>query len=139
LKRIVSKGRLWIIKPNVEELRELVDKKIADKTGSLVKASRRLLNKAEIVLVSRGEKGAVVITEEGAWRCEILKSGEVLYTVGCGDYMLAGFLQGLKEKGDLAFALEGAVKLGTARAMGLTDKKQGRVDKQIKVKVERIS
>ena len=38
--------------------------------------------------------------------------------VGCGDYLLAGFLKGLKDKSDPGFALETAIKAATARAWG---------------------
>ena len=44
-------------------------------------------------------------------------------TVGCGDYLLAGFIGGLVDAdGDERSALERAVKAATARAWGWHDK-----------------
>jgi len=101
LRRIVDTGRVWMIKPNVAELRELLGEDVADKPASLAKAARRLLDKVEIVLVSRGKNGAVVVTPQGAWQGRCAGRGRVVSTVGCGDYLLGGFLKGLTEISDL--------------------------------------
>ena len=53
LRQIVDTGAVWLIKPNVEELRELLDESIKDSPVSLARAGRRLLDKVEVVLISR--------------------------------------------------------------------------------------
>ena len=118
LKGIVKNGGLWLIKPNVEELSELLGSRVADRKSELVSAGRKLLGKVEIVLISRGSKGAVVVTKDGYWSAKSTQKGKVLSTVGCGDYMLAGFIKAFTEGCDIADALQTAVKTGTAKACG---------------------
>jgi len=69
-------------------------------------------------LISRGKKGSVVVTKKGTWQGRCAGRRRVVSTVGCGDYLLAGFLKGLKDKSDPGFALETAIKAATARAWG---------------------
>ena len=139
LKRIVDSGGVWLIKPNVEELSELLDEQIGDNPTSLAKAGRKLLDKVEIVLISRGKKGAMVVTKERAWQGRCAGRRRVLSTVGCGDYLLAGFLKALKDKSEAGFALETAIKVATAQAWGWTERKDWpQVERQIKVKVDRV-
>jgi len=139
LKRILETGAAWLIKPNVEELRELLSEQVADTPAGLVKAGRKLLDKAEIVLISRGQKGGVVVTKKGAWQGRCIGRSRVLSTVGCGDFLLAGFLKGLKDKSDAGSALGTAIKVATARAWGWTEGKSwSRALREIKVAVERV-
>jgi 1-phosphofructokinase family hexose kinase len=136
LRQIVDTGVVWLLKSNVKELGGLLGQTIRNETKSLVKAGQKLLNKIEVVLISRGDKGAVVVTNEGAWHCRCVDSGKVLSTVGCGDYLLAGFLKGLEDKSDMPSALEIAVKVATAKAWNRTEsEKWSRLGRQIKVKV----
>ncbi|MGD2095100.1 MAG: PfkB family carbohydrate kinase, partial [Phycisphaerales bacterium] len=139
LKHIVRAGGIWLIKPNLEELRELLGKPIKDTPASLIKAGRELLNQVEIILISRGKKGAIVVTKNGDWQGRCSYNKKVLSTVGCGDFLLGGFLKGLREKSDTSFALETAIKAATARAWSWTDKMSWPdVQNKIKVKVEQI-
>jgi len=139
LKRILEMGAVWMIKPNVEELRELLGGQVTDSPAGLVKAGRKLLDKVEVVLISRGQKGGVVVTKKGAWQGRCVGRGRVLSTVGCGDFLLAGFLKGLKDKSDAGSALGTAIKVATARAWGWTEGKSwSRALREIKVAVERV-
>lgn len=122
LREIVNSGGVWLIKPNVEELRELLGEQIRDNAADLAKAGRKLLDRVEIVLISRGKKGSVVVTKKGTWQGQCAGRRRVLSTVGCGDYLLAGFLKGLKDKSDPGFALETAIKIATAKAWAWTEK-----------------
>ena len=139
LKRILETGAVWMIKPNVEELRELLGGQVTDSPAGLVGAGRKLLDRVEIVLISRGKKGAVVVTNKGAWQGRCVGRSRVLSTVGCGDFLLAGFLKGLKDKSDADSALGTAIKVATARAWGRTEGKSwSQALREIKVAVERI-
>jgi len=139
LREAVEGGLAWLIKPNVEELRELVGEEVRNAPASLAKAGRRLLDRVGIVLISRGEKGAVVVTERGAWQGRAAGRTRALSTVGCGDYLLAGFLKGLKDRCEVSSALETAIKVGTAKAWGWTeDESRASVRRRIRVQVERI-
>jgi len=122
LREIVNSGGVWLIKPNVEELRELLGEQIEDRPVGLAKAGRKLLDRVEIVLISRGKKGAIVVTKKGTWQGQCAGCRRVLSTVGCCDYLLAGFLKGLKDKSDVGFALETAIKVATAKAWAWTEK-----------------
>lgn len=140
LREIVSAGGVWLIKPNVKELGELLGKQVADRAVSLAKAGRELLDRVEIVLISRGKKGAMVVTKKGVWqgRC-VAAHRRALSTVGCGDYLLAGFLKGLKDKSDPGFALETAIKIATAKAWAWTEgKKWQQVERRINVRAKRM-
>jgi len=122
LKAIVNEGGLWLIKPNVQELGELLDEKLPDSHQALLKTGETLLDRVEHILISRGEKGAILITAEGSYQVQYQgKAGAVQSTLGCGDYLLAGFLKGWTRKGDLRSAVQTALKAGTARAWGLSE------------------
>lgn len=120
LAAVVREGGLYLIKPNLEELGELLGRQIGNDTASVIAAGRGLCDAVEIVLVSRGADGALAITKDAAIGCRVVRpSHDVVNTVGCGDHLLAGFLsQGV---GDIRGALEIAVKVATARAWGLTE------------------
>ena len=136
---IVATGLPWLIAPNVEELCELVGFAVADTPERLVEAGRRLLNKMEMILISRGEKGALIVTKDGAWNGRCTTPGAVLSTVGCGDCLLAGFLAGVCETGDPAAALARGLKVATARAWGWMDRASWtQTDKKIVVTVEPV-
>ncbi|MBP7052882.1 MAG: bifunctional hydroxymethylpyrimidine kinase/phosphomethylpyrimidine kinase [Phycisphaerae bacterium] len=121
LRGIVDAGLAWLIAPNVEELRELLGSQVEDTPARLVEAGQSLLDRAEAVLISRGEQGALLVTKAGVWTGNSTVRREVLSTVGCGDYLLAGFLAGLAEKGDLPAALAQGLQAATARAWGWTE------------------
>jgi len=135
LKRIVSSGTAWLIKPNVEELRELLDEPIKDAPVSLARAGRRLLEEVEIVLISRGAKGSVIVTKDGAWQARCLGRRKLMSTVGCGDCLLAGLLKKLEDKSNIGSALNTATKVATAKAWGWTESRTwGQVKRQVQIR-----
>jgi 1-phosphofructokinase len=139
LKEVIDTGSVWLIKPNVEELRELLNERVKDGPVSLAKTGRRLLDKVEIVLISRGAKGAVVVTKNGAWQGQCTGHAEVFSTVGCGDFLLAGFLKAFNDGSNTGGALKTAIKVATARAWGWTEKTDWiNVQSRIQVQVGRI-
>jgi 1-phosphofructokinase len=139
LREIVRIGAVWLIKPNVEELSELLGETIKDGPVSLARAGRGLLDKVEIVLISRGKKGSVVVTKEAAWRARSCGRERVLSTVGCGDYFLAGFLNGLKDTSNTAHALATATQVAAAKARGWTETKTwSQVKRKIPVQISRV-
>jgi 1-phosphofructokinase family hexose kinase len=139
LKRILDTGAVRMIKPNVEELRELLGEQVADSPAALVRAGRKLLDKVEIVVISRGKKGAVVVTNKGAWQGRCAGRSRVLSTVGCGDFLLAGFLKGVKDKSDAGNALKTAIKVATTRAWGwMEGKSWSQALRGIKVAVKKV-
>jgi len=139
LREIVDDGVTWLIKPNVEELCELLGEQVRDNPAGLARAGRKLVGKVEIILISRGGKGSVVVTKGGAWQGRCIGRKRVLSTVGCGDFLLAGFLKGLRDKSDAGSALGTAIKVATAKAWGWTEGESWpRALCEIKVAVERV-
>ena len=139
LRKIIDIAQIRLIKPNVEELRKLLGERVKDNPKSLVKVARKLLSKVEIVVISRGENGAIALTKRGAWQCRCTQRRKVLSTVGCGDFLLAGFLKGLKDTSDVDKALETAIKVATARAWSWSEGKSWSLALgEIKVAVERV-
>ncbi len=139
LKSIVDAGLAWLIAPNVEELCELLGSQVEDARATLVEAGRSLLDRVDLVLVSRGEQGALLVTETGAWTGRSTGRREVLSTVGCGDYLLAGFLAGWGRTGDPQAALVQGLKAATARAWGWTEAKTWpQANEEVAVAVEPV-
>ncbi|MCF7974545.1 MAG: hypothetical protein K9N55_12060 [Phycisphaerae bacterium] len=115
---LVQAGLPWLIKPNVAELGELLGTAIPNRTSSLIKAARTLCDQVPVILISRGRRGAVLVTRDHAWQGHSVDRRKVVSTVGCGDYLLAGFLYGLTKSTRPQTALAAAVKCATARAWG---------------------
>jgi 1-phosphofructokinase family hexose kinase len=121
LRELVQEVRPWLISPNLEELAELLGHPIRNGVASLARAGGRLLDRVENVLISRGEKGAVLVTPDGAWAGQAVKMGKVTETVGCGDCLLAGFLASHRwGLSPFMSALATALKAATAHACGWT-------------------
>ena len=132
LASIVHAGLASVISPNIEELRELLSRGVANTPAKLAAAAEPLLGKVSTILISRGAEGAVVVTKDGVWTGRSRHRRKALSTVGCGDYLLAGFLAGLQDSADPQAALATALKVATARAWGWTETKTWRqVDSEI--------
>jgi len=102
----------WLIKPNDEELSELVGQPL-DNTQKCQQAAQDLADKGiENIVVSLGSKGVMWLSqseqESGIWRYAQPPKMQVVSTVGAGDTLVAGFcwgyLQGWKEEQTLTFA-----------------------------------
>lgn len=133
---LVDAGTPWLIKPNVAELGELLGTTIPNRAPSLIKAARTLTDRIPLVLISRGQLGAILVTRDQAWQGKCLDHGRVVSTVGCGDTLLAGFLYGLTKHARPQTALASALKVATARAWGWAHQKNWTAtQKQIRVQV----
>ena len=63
-----------------------------------------------------GEKGAVLVTEDGGIFKGTAPEGKAINTTGAGDSMVAGFIAGYKETGDFEYALRLGIASGSASA-----------------------
>ncbi len=108
----------FLIKPNIEELSELFHESFVPNDINAIKnAAKRLQEKgARNVLISMGEDGAVLVTEDGQVYSRPAPAGIVVNTVGSGDSMVAGFLAGYLENGNMEDALCLGVCAGSASA-----------------------
>jgi fructose-1-phosphate kinase PfkB-like protein len=139
LKKIVDTGLVWLIKPNVLELSELIEEHIDNNDSKIARAARELLEKTEVVLISRGSSGAMVVTRQATFKGTCNKHKKVLSTVGCGDYLLAGFLNGIYKGSQLDQALKLAIKTATAKAWGWSECHEWQQIKQdVEVEVRKI-
>ena len=112
----VLKYRPFFIKPNNHELGEMfgVTLKGADQIVEYAKKLQEL--GAGHVLVSMAGDGAVLVTNEGEVHRIGVPDGVVRNSVGAGDSMVAGFLAGYLENGDLKHALRMGTAAGSATA-----------------------
>lgn len=120
LKKIVESSFVWMVKPNVMEMGELSDGQIEDNSAFLIKKGRKLLKKVENILISRDKNGAIFINNNGVWQSRVMDEKAVFGTVGCGDYLLAGFLKGWIDTQQEDIALSVAIKIAAVKAWGLT-------------------
>lgn len=115
LKRMVERGDIELIKPNLAELRQLAGSSVNDDADEIVSAARSIAG-VGTVLVSRGDRGAIAVSGEEAFSGAACARRPALSTVGCGDWLLAGFL--CARGGPLRRALERGLKAATAKAWG---------------------
>ncbi|MCD7822592.1 MAG: 1-phosphofructokinase family hexose kinase [Oscillospiraceae bacterium] len=102
------KAKPFMIKPNIYELETVVGKISSE--SEIVSAARKLISDygVQIALVSRGEDGAVIVSENECYSCEAVKV-PVRSTSGAGDNMLAGAILALTENQPLETVLKYAV------------------------------
>ena len=105
-----------MIKPNLDEIRMLTGKDCTD-LEEIIEAAKVLHGRGiRIVTVSLGGDGAVVVSDEGAYRARVPRIHAV-NTVGCGDSMTAGFALGLSEGLCVKKTLRKASAVSAAAAM----------------------
>lgn len=120
------KYKPFLIKPNHHELGEIFGISADSKEEIAEYAGRLKAMGAQNVLVSRGEKGAVLIDVNGETHTVGTVTGKAVSTTGCGDSMVAGFLAGYIKRGDYTFALRLAAACGAATAFskGIAEKEE---------------
>ena len=118
LKNAIDEG-VYLLKPNLEELGILINKKDL-KIEDIEVAARKLIknNNIEIIVVSLGANGAMLVTKN---ECHTIKAPKVKVksTVGAGDSMMAGIVFGLSQKLNLHDCLQLGIACGTATTMNL--------------------
>jgi len=111
--RAAVKARPWIVKPNLDELSELVGRRLS-RVNEVVQAAVPLTKWCDHVLVSLGRNGALLVSRQGAWRARESRRVSTVHTVGCGDALLAGFLSACTRGKSLPEATRFAVACGSA-------------------------
>lgn len=85
-----------MIKPNLDEIRMLTGKR-CQQLEDIVDAAEKIHEQGvEIVVISLGSKGSLMVCADGVFEAQVPKI-ETVNTVGCGDSMIAGFASGLRE------------------------------------------
>lgn len=112
----VLKYHPFLIKPNIHELEELEGRPL-ETTEQIVQAAQRLQEKgAQNVLISMGGQGALLLDAAGSVHQAKAPAGRLVNSVGAGDSMVAGFLNGWLETGSYSQAFAWGVCTGSASA-----------------------
>jgi len=117
-KRLLStlQYKPFLVKPNVSELCETFNCKI-NSLHDIEKYAIKLKNSgAQNVLVSMGDKGAVLLTSTNQVIVESPPEGKLINSAGAGDSMVAGFVAGYLKTKDYKYALKLATACGSATA-----------------------
>lgn len=112
--KAVIEEKPFLIKPNLQELRELTGSPLAGEEDWR-NAARELVEQGRVgmVALTLGEHGALLATREGVWRAQAPKV-KLVSTVGAGDSFLAMLVCGLSAGMAVEDALRQGVAAGTA-------------------------
>lgn len=109
----------FLVKPNKEELEDLLGRKLATE-ADLVEGARELRKRgARNVLISLGGDGALLVDAFDVVHRHTAPQGTMVNTVGAGDSMVAGFLAGYLKHHDYAEALQWGICAGSATAFSM--------------------
>ena len=111
--------RPFVVKPNEFELGEMFGITLNSLEEILVYARKLQERGAKNVLVSRGAKVAVLLTENGEVLEVNVAEGKIVSTVAAGDSMLAMFVAKYNETKDYAEALKYASAAGGATSFSI--------------------
>jgi 6-phosphofructokinase 2 len=116
LKRSLE-GRPFLIKPNLRELRQISGRELEEEKQQ-ADAARELVEqgKVEIVVLSLGAAGALLVTSEGPERLRA-PTVSIKSKVGAGDSTVAGIVLGLSRGMDIADAARFGIASGAAAVM----------------------
>ena len=105
-----------VIKPNIHELSELAGRELKD-LEDIVSAARSINQQGvEIVLVSMGAKGILLVSDSQQYLA-VPPKVNVLSTIGAGDSSVAGFILGMVRGKSLKQCLIYAAAAGTATTL----------------------
>lgn len=109
----------FLVKPNKEELEDLLGRKLPTE-ADLIDGARELRQRgARNVLISLGGDGALLVDDLDVVHRHTAPEGHMVNTVGAGDSMVAGFLAGYLKNRDYAEALHWGICAGSATAFSM--------------------
>lgn len=106
----------FLIKPNKQELAEMMNLENLSKEDIVKNAFELQKRGARNVLVSMAGEGAILVTEDGKVYSSEAHKGKVVNSVGAGDSMVAGFIYGYLKNKDYKEAFETGLCAGSASA-----------------------
>lgn len=106
----------FLIKPNNHELGQIFGLELKEKEDVIRYAKKLQEQGAVNVLVSMAGDGAVLIAEDGSVYESDAPKGKVVNSVGAGDSMVAGFLDGYLQTGRYEEAFKMGICTGSASA-----------------------
>jgi 6-phosphofructokinase 2 len=109
-----SKEGLFLIKPNLRELRELTGEALEDETSWVAACSSLVASgQPEVVALTLGDKGALLVSRDSTLRAPALPINPAS-TVGAGDSFLGALVWALATGRDLEEAFRYGVAAGSA-------------------------
>lgn len=102
-----------LVKPNIHELADLYQTTFHSMEDIFLSGQRLLAEGAQHALVSMAGDGALLFTENGIYRSNVLKR-QVKNSVGAGDSMIAGFVGNFTKTKDPVEAFKWGVACGSA-------------------------
>lgn len=129
----------FLIKPNAEELEELLERKL-ESPAQIAEGARELVDRGvTLVAVSMGAEGAIFASEDGVVRSFAPKV-EAVSTVGAGDSMMAGLIYYLQKNCTLEELAGKATAVATATVTVEGSKPASkdaveRMEKQVRIEV----
>lgn len=115
LKQIMEVTKPFLIKPNVQELGELVGTTIQSKQQAFVHAKALVKSGIQHVIVSMGKEGALYVSADQELAA-VAPKGILVNSVGAGDSVVAGFIATFSATGDAEQAFRYGVASGSATA-----------------------
>ncbi|AME08849.1 MULTISPECIES: 1-phosphofructokinase family hexose kinase [Gemella] len=109
----------FVVKPNEFELGEMFGVKIINEKDILTYATKLKDHGAKNVLVSRGAKGAILLTENNEVYSVNVAKGDIISTVAAGDSMLAMFVAMYNKTKNYEIALKYASAAGGATSFSV--------------------
>lgn len=106
----------FLIKPNKQELAEMMNLDNLSKEDIVKNAFELQKRGARNALVSMAGEGAILVTEDGDVYSSAAHKGNVVNSVGAGDSMVAGFIYGYLKNKDYKDAFETGLCAGSASA-----------------------
>ena len=106
----------WLIKPNQEEISEYLGRPIESFDEVLAAATELYEKGIANVMISLGEKGALLVSADGAFVAEPPVI-DALSTIGAGDSSIAGFLAAAAQGMEASLCLRSAVAYGSAACL----------------------
>lgn len=105
-----------MVKPNIDEIRMLTGSH-CDTREELVEAAQKIHGAGiEVVVISLGGEGSVLVCDNGVYRAVVPKI-DAVNTVGCGDSMIAGFALGFEKNLPIEETLKLASAISAAAAL----------------------
>jgi 6-phosphofructokinase 2 len=112
------KEGVYVVKPNLHELADLVKTRLDDE-DSWVEACRSLVHagSAQVVALTLGEQGSLLVTDERAWRAQPLPVKQV-GAVGAGDSFVGAMVWSLVSGRNMEETFRYASAAGSAAVLG---------------------
>ena len=115
-KEDLSEIKPFLIKPNQEEINQLIGREIVGKEAVLKSAAYLKSLGVQNVMVTLGKDGLVFVGEDGTYDVKVPTINPVS-TIGAGDSLIAGFVSALVSKKDITDTLKWAAASGSAACL----------------------